>query len=114
MCWNRLHPIYLNLGRLTAQDLVSVDRSNELAIYYQRKLLVRMLGAQELQFVPIGAAGKDGRKICKRRNWAALQSGKGSRRDMALELYGISFNDVAIKISLAKGAANRLACDCAN
>src|SRR6516162_48203 len=114
MCGNRLSRIYVNLGRLTVQDFVSVDRSNELPIYYQRKLLVRILGAQALQFVSIGAAGKDGRKICKRRNWTALQRGKGSRRDMALELYAISFNDVAIKISLAKGAANRLARDCAN
>src|SRR6516164_636880 len=114
MCWNRLRPIYLNLGRLTAQDFVSVDRSNELSTHYQRKLLVRMFGAQALQFVSIGAAGKDGRKICKRRNWTALQRGKGSRRDMALELYAISFNDVAIEISVAKGAANRLARDCAN
>src|ERR1700751_4428371 len=114
MCGNRLRRIYFNLGRLTAQGFVSVDRSNALTLYDQRKLLVRMFGAQALQFVSIGAAGKDGRKIGKRRNWTALQRGKGSRGDMALELYAISFNDVAIEISVAKGAANRLARDCAN
>ena len=32
-----------------AQDFVSVDRSNELAVYNQRKLLARMFGAQALQ-----------------------------------------------------------------
>ena len=33
---------------------------------------------------------------------------------MTLELYAISFNNIAIEISVAKGAAHRLARDCAD
>src|SRR5271166_1638070 len=40
-----------------------------------------------------------------------MQRGERPRWDVALKLYSISFNDFAVKIIVAKGAANRLARD---
>src|SRR5215831_15105506 len=111
MCSNCFDRVYRDVGRLAIEDFVSADHSNEFAVRDQRELLVRMFGAQSLQFLPIGAAGKDRREIRERRDRAALQRSKRSRRDMAFKLYSITLNDFTIKIGAATGAADCLAGD---
>jgi len=63
------------------------------------------------QFVTVGTAGKNWRKIREGRDWPTLERGKRSRWDVALKLNSVSLNDFTIKICVAKGAAYRLARD---